>query len=1131
MSNFPNMLNADEPLLFSNRGQANGVASLDASGKVPTSELPFELMEFLGNWDASTNTPTLSNTDVGAQGNTYRVSVAGTVDFGAGPITFTVGDWCYNTGVIWEVGIQTGSQDLPTTLANGNSTGANNISIDSGQSIIYNNSGFTATINESSLIGNILLTLPNSSGTFALTSDIPTVAGVYLPLAGGTMVGDIQMGGDLGGNNNLIKWGGKSIGIQPGTGSLQINGSAANVIITGDQRTEFATGEKGIRLRSVSGSFFGDLDYAGLTDFRTWNLPNSSGTIALTTDIPTVLNNLLDVVTGLPLTPTNADDGKLLYFDVASEKWESDDSVTFGTVVEDCKTSVLTGSIPKGTPVYLAGYDNDLIIVEAADASDPLKMPCIGITSDNIDDTNPKKLMTFGKLQGVDTSSNPQGTIFYVAPGGGLTTTRPTGATDLIQRVAKNLKQGNPGGQLFVFNTFRVAGLPNLATGMVWIGDANNNPTQVSLPSSGVESLTGTANRISITGTATDPIVDIASTYVGQTSITTLGTITTGVWNGTTISETNGGTGLSAYTTGDVLFASATNTLSKLAIGSSGTFLRSNNTTVEWSGVSFANSAVAGDIIYASGTNNYDNLSVGTNGQVLTLVGGLPSWSTPIGGGVASVTGTANRISITGTATDPIVDIASTYVGQTSITTLGTITTGVWNGTTISETNGGTGLSAYTTGDVLFASATNTLSKLAIGSLGQFLTVDASGVPTWSTIVIPSPATLAATLLLGNTTSGTNITVSTNDNITFEGAVGSTPLSSVFISSPVLGGNVVISLPSQSGTLALVGDDLQTLEEVLSTGNSTGANDVVMSTLTGTRIFRSDNATTTNRNAISFIDGGGSQDLIAIGNPDFATIPATSGGLIGVGDSANLQYQITSTSGYYTQLDSEGWFFFTQGVGTPPKNVRFGNDVRLAMDSPDASGNPGILTTANLTANRTYTFQDGSGTVAFLSDIAGAVWSPNSVPLGSFLTSGAAFQLNSGAGLQLSFSSTADDQIFFNDHLGRDGNSDYDGSDLAMRITCKLSANAGIGDTVNLQVSYSITPLGSLSSVSTQLAQQITVVTGKLADELFEITLPTMTGVPTGDTLFFSLLRNSQGGGSDSFPGAFEIVSMELIKV
>jgi hypothetical protein len=52
-----------------------------------------------------------------------------------------------------------------------------------------------------------------------------------------------------------------------------------------------------------------------------------------------------------------------------------------------------------------------------------------------------------------------------------------------------------------------------------------------------------------------------------------------------------------------------------------------------------------------------------------------------------SVVGTANRISVSGAG----VDIAATYVGQTSITTLGTITTGVWNGTTIAVLNGGTG--------------------------------------------------------------------------------------------------------------------------------------------------------------------------------------------------------------------------------------------------------------------------------------------------------------------------------------------------------------------------------------------------------------------------------------------------------
>lgn len=51
----------------------------------------------------------------------------------------------------------------------------------------------------------------------------------------------------------------------------------------------------------------------------------------------------------------------------------------------------------------------------------------------------------------------------------------------------------------------------------------------------GAVSLTGTANRITVTGTQWD----IAATYVGQTSITTLGTVTTGTWNGTAIANAN----------------------------------------------------------------------------------------------------------------------------------------------------------------------------------------------------------------------------------------------------------------------------------------------------------------------------------------------------------------------------------------------------------------------------------------------------------------------------------------------------------------------------------------------------------------------------------------------------------------
>ena len=58
-------------------------------------------------------------------------------------------------------------------------------------------------------------------------------------------------------------------------------------------------------------------------------------------------------------------------------------------------------------------------------------------------------------------------------------------------------------------------------------------------------------------------------------------------------------------------------------------------------------------------------------------------------GNTLDVVGTADRI----TANADSIDIASTYVGQSSITTLGTITTGVWNGTDIAVADGGTGAS------------------------------------------------------------------------------------------------------------------------------------------------------------------------------------------------------------------------------------------------------------------------------------------------------------------------------------------------------------------------------------------------------------------------------------------------------
>jgi hypothetical protein len=49
----------------------------------------------------------------------------------------------------------------------------------------------------------------------------------------------------------------------------------------------------------------------------------------------------------------------------------------------------------------------------------------------------------------------------------------------------------------------------------------------------------------------------------------------------------------------------------------------------------------------------------------------------------------------------------------------------------IAETNGGTGTGTYTTGDILYSDASNSLAKLPIGSAGELLTVS-GGIPAWS---------------------------------------------------------------------------------------------------------------------------------------------------------------------------------------------------------------------------------------------------------------------------------------------------------------------------------------------------------------------------------------------------------------
>jgi len=105
----PSNWNADHTILGLgtaaelNAGVANGVATLDAGGKVPVSELPAAVLgalSYQGTWNASTNTPTLAS-GVGVKGYYYVVSVAGSTNLD-GVTDWVVGDWAVFNGTVWQ---------------------------------------------------------------------------------------------------------------------------------------------------------------------------------------------------------------------------------------------------------------------------------------------------------------------------------------------------------------------------------------------------------------------------------------------------------------------------------------------------------------------------------------------------------------------------------------------------------------------------------------------------------------------------------------------------------------------------------------------------------------------------------------------------------------------------------------------------------------------------------------------------------------------------------------------------------------------------------------------------------------------------------------------------------------------
>ena len=141
-------------------------------------------------------------------------------------------------------------------------------------------------------------------------------------------------------------------------------------------------------------------------------------------------------------------------------------------------------AIPRGTPVYITGYASSRPTVAPADASNPAKMPAIGLAYEQIPNGSNGSVVAMGIAKQINTSTYTVGQTIYVGTTpGSLTTTPPSGEGNLIQNLGKITDVG-VNGRVLVLGPGRTNAVPNLNSGRIFLGNVSNQAVATTLDTS-----------------------------------------------------------------------------------------------------------------------------------------------------------------------------------------------------------------------------------------------------------------------------------------------------------------------------------------------------------------------------------------------------------------------------------------------------------------------------------------------------------------------------------------------------------------------------------------------------------------------------------------------------------------------
>ena len=588
-------------------GVANGVASLNGSGKIPLGQLPADVFLYQGTWNPSTNTPTLVD-GTGTAGYVYWISTAF-----AGPVTglnnasminFQIGDLALYNGTQWEL----------TTPAAGVS------SVNGAQGAVTVNA-----INQ--LTGDVTASAASGSQSKA-SSLVATTNATLATLSGLTSASSLATVGTI----TSGTWNGTTIAIaNGGTGqtSKQAAFDALSPLVTagdtlyynGFHNVNLPIGSTGNILTVVAGepAWAPPATSGTVTSFAFTNQDNVTGTVSNSTSTPT-----------LSLAPTSSTPSASSF-----ASWDANSNISANNLINNYTTTVNSGTTVTLTAAstyqqYFTGT-----------AAETVKLPAV--------------------------STVPLGTQYLIVNTSTNTVSVQTSGATSLQALSSNtqllctsiLTSGTTGFSLWalVYSSLNpiitVNGSAGLG-GVVTVNAINQLTGDVT-----ASAASGSQSKATSLVATTNATLVTLSGLTSASSLATVGTITTGTWNGTTIAIANGGTGQTSKqasfdalsplgTAGDTLYYNGSHNVN-LPIGSTGNVLTvvagepawaaataitaltgqvtasgpgSVVATIATNTVTNSNlSQIAGNTIKGNNTGSTANAADLTTAQVLTMLG------------------------------------------------------------------------------------------------------------------------------------------------------------------------------------------------------------------------------------------------------------------------------------------------------------------------------------------------------------------------------------------------------------------------------------------------------------------------------------------------------------------------------